>query len=170
MFATVLALIPCLLAPVPLSATTSVEPFRPPACAWCPGHRGVEYSLVAATPVVAPVTGRVAFSGTVAGVRYVVIDVGGPELVGGSDESPLWKVTLGGLRLTSVSVGEIVPAGRIVGASGVTLFLSVRRDGLYVDPASLFGRWRARAHLVPLGGGPRRAFPVALDCAASRGP
>ena len=51
-----------------------VDPFRAPACAWCPGNRGLEYAPPPGPPVRAVAAGVVTFTGVVAGTRYVVVD------------------------------------------------------------------------------------------------
>ena len=48
-------------------------PFRAPACAYCPGNRGLEYDAAVGSPVRAAAAGTVTFAGVVAGVRYVVV-------------------------------------------------------------------------------------------------
>ena len=54
-----------------------------------------------------------------------------------------------GLAVVSVDVGDRVARGQVVGRSGVLLHLGVRRNGSYLDPATLFGS-TGPARLVPL--------------------
>lgn len=61
-----------------------VDPFRPPPCPWCAGNRGLEYRTAPGGRVRSVAAGTVAFSGAVAGTRYVVV-----TLASG------WKVTYG---------------------------------------------------------------------------
>jgi hypothetical protein len=60
------------------------------------------------------------------------------------------RSSLVGLAVVSVRVGQEVSARDVVGAAGPTLHLGVRRDGRYLDPATLFAR-RGPARLVPVG-------------------
>ncbi len=50
-----------------------IERFRPPACTWCPGNRGIDYATPPGAPVRASAGGVVTFSGSVAGDRFVVV-------------------------------------------------------------------------------------------------
>ena len=119
--------------------------FEAPACAWCPGHRGLRYDTTTGTPVVAPTAGRVSFAGAVAGNRWVTIT-----------EPAGRRITVGPLRSVGVQVGATVVAGQAVGRAGDHLLLSVRTpagsDGAYLDPADLVGRLVGRPRLVPTGG------------------
>ena len=57
------------------SSAPVADPFREPACAWCPGNRGIEYGTGAGRRSCGrrrPAT--VTFAGVVAGTRYVVVD------------------------------------------------------------------------------------------------
>ena len=145
----------CLLPPV---AAPVVDPFRQPACEWCPGNRGLTYAAPAGTAVRAAAAGTVTFSGVVAGTRYVVVEHG----VGGL------RATYGGLASTSLAAGDVVAAGAIVGRSGAQLHFGLRRGETYVDPAPLLGRLVDRPRLVPTDGTPRRpAPPPVLRCPAA---
>ena len=76
-----------------------VDPFRPPPCAWCPGNRGLEYGTPAGTVVRAVAAGEVTFSGTVAGMRYVVVRHADGR-----------RATYGGLASSPLHAGDVVAA------------------------------------------------------------
>lgn len=133
------------------------RPFLPPACTWCPGHRGLEYRTAPGAPVRAPAAGSVVFAGPVVGVNYLVIRV---------DDGR--RITLGMLATVGARVGDRVAAGQVVGRSGVRLFLGVRVGNHHVDPAPLLGGERGRARLVPLDGqGARPAGSARRACAVA---
>lgn len=130
--------------------------FRAPPCPWCPGNRGLEYDVGQRTPVTAASAGVVTFAGTVAGVRYVVVDVGDGR-----------RLTYGRLASMDVVVGEQVGVAERIGTASDRFFFGVRRGDDYLDPAPLLGELRARPRLVPLDGSPRRAgSPAVLRCPA----
>lgn len=116
-----------------------VDPFRLPLGHYGPGNRGLEYRTAPGTPVRAIGGGRVAFAGAVAGRLVVSIDH--PDGL---------RSSVVGLAVVSVRVGQVVSAREVVGSAGPTLHLGVRRDGRYLDPATLFSR-RGPARLVPVG-------------------
>jgi murein DD-endopeptidase MepM/ murein hydrolase activator NlpD len=131
----------------PASVTgTVVDPFRAPACAWCPGNRGIEYEVAAGTRPRAVAAGIVSFSGVVAGERYVVVD-----LPNG------WKLTYGRLVDSHLHVGDAVIAGSIVGSAAGPFYFGLRVDGAPVDPAPYLGVATGTPRLVPVDG--RRARP-----------
>jgi murein DD-endopeptidase MepM/ murein hydrolase activator NlpD len=122
-----------------------------------PGHRGIDISAPVGAAVRAPAAGRIGFAGPVAGTTWVSLLV-----------APGVRVTLGPL-LDPVTAGRVRsraplgrvgpghPAGSTEGAGsgvGVTLHLSVRVDGVYVDPlAYLIDRPRPRLAPLPTPGG-----------------
>jgi septal ring factor EnvC (AmiA/AmiB activator) len=120
-----------------------------------PGHRGIDIAAPVGEPVRSPATGRVAFAGPVAGTNWVSLLVApgvlvtlGPLL---DDPVPAAAQVRSRMPVGRVGPGHALPAvGR--GASfrgGATLHLSVRADGVYVDPlAYLIDRPRPR--LAPL--------------------
>ena len=147
---------PCWRPPVVGEVT---DPFREPPCRWCAGNRGLEYSVGSNVPVRAVAGGRVTFAGSVAGVRYVVV-----ELVGG------WKVTYGRLERVAVEPGSAVVAGAVLGRASDEFFFGLRVRGDYRDPAPYLGVPRRRPYLVPADGSPgRRPPPVTWRCSAGRG-
>lgn len=128
--------------PPPVVARVA-DPYREPACRWCPGNRGVEYETSPGTTVRAVAAGRVTFAGDVAGRSYVVI-----RLAGG------WRVTYGDLGDSSLRAGDVVVARTIVGTTTDRFHFGVRdRDG-YRDPTPFIGRWSYRPRLVPVDGSP----------------
>ena len=144
----------CYQSPV---AAPVVDPFRAPACSYCPGNRGLEYQTPAGTPVRAAASGVVRFTGVVAGVRYVVVR---------HDDG--LSATYGRLASAVVVVGEPVAAGRVVGTSTNRFFFGLRAGDRYIDPAPFLGVLRYRPRLVPAdGSAPRRAPPPAIHCAAA---
>jgi len=144
----------CLLPPViaPIS-----DPFREPACQWCPGNRGLEYAVPAGTPVRAAAAGTVTFSGPVAGTFYVVVQ-----------HADGMRATYGQLTGSHLAAGDVVVAGAIVGTSAGGLHFGLRVGDRYVDPALFIGRVVERVRLVPTdGSAPRPAPPPRLECPAT---
>lgn len=125
-----------------------------------PGHRGIDIAASPGESVRAPATGRVEFSGPVAGTNWVTLLV-----------APGVLVTLGPLLDPAVTAGQVrrrAPVGRVgpghtlppagragppVGQAGsggeATLHLGVRVNGVYVDPL-LYLVDRPRPRLAPL--------------------
>ena len=64
------AALPCLSPPV---AARVSEPFQGPACTWCPGHRGLQYTTGPGTVVRSAGAGTVIFAGPVAGTVWVTV-------------------------------------------------------------------------------------------------
>jgi murein DD-endopeptidase MepM/ murein hydrolase activator NlpD len=142
---------------VPPVASPVVDPFRAPACTFCPGNRGLEYRPPAGSPVIAAAAGVVTFSGLVAGVRYVVIQ-----------QSDGRTATYGRLAVVRVVVGVTVAPAAIVGTTTDRFFFGLREGDRYVDPAPFLGSPRYRPRLLPLDGStPRPAAPPTLHCAVS---
>lgn len=112
-----------------------VERFDPPSARWGAGHRGVDYAVDPGTTVRAAGAGTVAFAGTVAGARHVVV-----VHPGGLRTSYSFLATIGVRR------GEPVEAGDVVGTSGGAggghdpgvLHFGLRVGSDYVDPLLLF--------------------------------
>ncbi len=136
---------PCLLPPVDGSV---FDPFRPPGCPYCPGNRGIEYSTQPGAPVAAASAGTVTFAGSVAGVRYVVV-----EHAGG------FRTTYGRLAAIAVAAGATVRAGERVGAAGPVTFFGLRLGETYLDPNPYLARIVPQPRLVPLDGTSRRQQP-----------
>ena len=153
-----LALLPlflALLAPlqVPLAPAHYVLPlagrvtrrFDPPPAPWLAGHRGVDLAAAPGAVVSAAGSGRVVFSGVVAGRGVVSV------------------AHEGGLRTTYepvssfLAVGDLVVAGEPLGSlapghpgcpESACLHWGLRRGSVYLDPLLLLGSGRVR--LKPL--------------------
>ena len=118
-----------------------VDHFRPPACRWCPGNRGIDYATVSGGPVTASAAGVVTFAGQVGGQLFVV--VAHPDGL---------RTTYAFVQSIVVTVGERVAQGDIVATSADRLHFGVRRGDVYLDPELLFEGAVARARLVPTDG------------------
>ena len=145
---------PCYQQPIHAAV---VDPFRAPACAFCPGNRGLEYQPHVGSPVVAAAPGVVTFSGVVAGVRYLVVA-----------QTDGRTATYGRVAVVRVAVGEAVRSGEPIAATTERFFFGLRQGDRYIDPAPFLGVAHYRPRLVPTNGSaPRRAPPPTLRCAAS---
>ena len=112
------------------------------------GHRGIDIAAPMGELVRTPAAGRILFAGPVAGTTWVSVGV-----------APGVLVTLGPVLDPAVRAGRMrarSPIGRVGPGHGATLHLSVRVDGVYVDPLPhLLDRPRARlAPLLAPGGLP----------------
>jgi hypothetical protein len=113
-----------------------LETFLRPACRWCPGRRGVWLAVPSTgAEVLAPWRGSVTFAGAVAGSLYVTIRLPSGALV-----------TCGGLIAVALGLapGVEVERGAVLGAASERLFLSVRRDGVHIEPLTALGWVRPR--------------------------
>lgn len=104
-----------------------VDGFRMDNGPYGPGNRGLEYATVGGEPVVATADGRVTFVGMVAGRLVVSL---------GHADGRLSSLTY--MSTVTVSVGEDVEGGAVVGAAAKGLHFGVRENGVYIDPISLF--------------------------------
>ncbi len=127
-----------------------VDPFRMPACRWCPGNRGIEYAVDGPTVVRSVAAGTVEFAGTVAGERYVVV-----RLANG------WQLTYGRIVSSDVGMGQAVLAGSVVGLADRRFLFGLRIEGAYADPAPYLGTPAGRRRLLPTDGRPARPVPPA---------
>lgn len=135
-----------------------VDPYREPACTWCPGNRGIEYGTRDGDRVRSVSTGEVTFAGTIAGTRHVVI-----RLAEGL------RVTYGNLRDVVWRIGDVVTRGSTVGIAAGPVHLGVRDGDRYVDPAPFIGVLRGVVRLIPTDGSPPApAPPPRLVCASPR--
>lgn len=136
-----------------------VDPFREPACPWCPGNRGLAYGTPAGVTIRAVAAGRVTFAGDVAGTVYVVV-----ELASG------WRLTYGNLASADVARGATVVAGVVVGRTAGEFHFGLRdADGEYRDPAPYLGTWRYPPRLIPLDAPAPPPPPPTLVCATGPG-
>ncbi|MDW8804646.1 M23 family metallopeptidase [Streptomyces scabiei] len=131
-----------------------VRAWEPPPAPYARGHRGVDLSAPAGSPVRAVAAGRVAFAGRVAGRGVVTV-----ELTGTGD--PPLRTTYEPVR-TSVRKGAEVTAGALLGTlepapshcrPSACLHWGLRRAETYLDPLSLLPPWLLRR-------GPSRLLPV----------
>jgi murein DD-endopeptidase MepM/ murein hydrolase activator NlpD len=151
--------VPALRMPV---AGPVVRGFEARAGPYGPGHRGIDIAVPAGSNVGTPAAGRVVFVGPVAGSTWVSLLV-----------APGVVVTLGPLLDPAVANGRVLranarvgqaapghgagspghgagaPAGGVASAQAATLHLSVRVDGVYVDPLAYLVD-RPRPRLAPL--------------------
>ena len=121
------------------------DPFRPPACTWCAGNRGLEYDTTPGQEVRASAGGTVTFAGQVAGRLWVVI----------SHRDGL-RTSYGLVTGIDVAVGQVVAAGQRIAAAGEAVHFGVRRGDVYLDPALLLGGAVLVPRLVPLDGADAR--------------
>jgi murein DD-endopeptidase MepM/ murein hydrolase activator NlpD len=142
--AAMLSISPCWSPPVEAPV---VDPYRAPACTYCPGNRGIEYGPAPGQPVKAVAGGRVTFAGVVVATRYVVID----------HEDGL-RATYGRLATMAVVRGQAVAAGDRIGTTTTGLYFGLRRgtppNDTPVDPTAMLGVRRYPARLVPADGTP----------------
>jgi murein DD-endopeptidase MepM/ murein hydrolase activator NlpD len=111
--------------------------FRPPACVWCAGNRGIDYAVEIGTAVHPAAFGEVEFAGPVGLSLFVVIRH--PDGL---------RTTYGFLSSVLVTTGQQVGVGDVVGLSTTDLHFGVRRGGVYLDPEPLLVARRLRARLV----------------------
>ena len=140
LFAVILTIAPAVTVPArfqPPVTAPIVDHFRPPACIWCAGNRGIDYAVAPGTPVHAAGPGQVDFAGPVGKELFVVIS-----------HADGLRTTYAFLQRASVSAGQTVATGDIVALAGPDLHFGVRRGDIYLDPEPfLIGR-RLKARLV----------------------
>lgn len=141
---------PCWAPPV---GGAVVDPFRVPDCRWCAGNRGIDFDTTPGEPVRAVTAGLVTFSGVIAGIGYVVTDVGGGR-----------RITYGGLVDRRPREGDVVAEGAVLGSAGTSLHLGLRFGDRYVDPTPYLGRPAGRPRLVPTDGRPAAVSRPVLRC------
>ena len=135
----------------PPTAAAVADPFRRPACTWCPGNRGIEYGTRPGDPVRAVAAGEVTFAGEVAGTHYVVIR-----------HADDLRVTYGNVGGTALAVGDMVIAGMLIGFAVGSLHFGVRRGEDYVDPTPMLGEEVGVARLLPTDGTAGTPSPPAV--------
>lgn len=97
------------------------------------GHWGVDFAAAIGDPVRAPVSGRVTFAGSVAGMKSVTLE-----------PVPGFKVSLSYLLSVGVRTGDHLRKGDVIGRAGsphgkAGVHLSTRFAGRYVDPVGQMG-------------------------------
>ena len=117
------------------------------------GHRGIDIAAVAGSAVRAPASGRVLFSGEVAGRGVLTIEH--PNDVVSTIEPIDSSVTVGDVVSAGDVVGIVAPPEVVWGASHVCscVHIGARYRGEYVSPRTLLEQART-AVLKPWGAGP----------------
>ena len=136
---------PCWRPPVAGKVT---DPFRAPSCPYCSGNRGLEYRVGVNAQVRAVATGTVAWAGSIAGTRYVVVR-----------HANGWRTTYGKLVSTHLSQGDTVAGRSVIGRATGPFYFGLRVGATYRDPAPLLGRLVGRQRLVPTDGSAARRSP-----------
>lgn len=116
----------------PVSAPISDE-FRPPAEPWLAGNRGLEYDTTPGTAVTAIGPGLVVFAGSVADGLYVTVLH--PDGI---------RSSYSFLAVISVSRGDRVRAGTVVGVAGDLFHLGPAREATTSTRRPCSARWWAR--------------------------
>jgi murein DD-endopeptidase MepM/ murein hydrolase activator NlpD len=131
-----------------------VRGFEARAGPYGPGHRGIDMAAPPGTTVRAPAAGMVVFAGPVAGTTWVSLLVAPGVVV---TFGPLLDpITAGRPVRSQTPVGRVGPghgaadlAGRVGSGEVVVLHLSLRVDGVYIDPLPYLVD-RPRPRLAPL--------------------
>ncbi|MFI9243248.1 murein hydrolase activator EnvC family protein [Streptomyces sp. NPDC053086] len=125
--------------------------WEPPVTAYGPGHRGVDLSAPAGSPVRAVAPGRVLFAGRVAGRGVVSVELDGTDLR--TTYEPVRASVRKGAEVRAGDVvGVVEPAGSHCGTA-TCVHWGLLRDTTYLDPLSLLPPWLLRT-------GPSRLLPV----------
>jgi murein DD-endopeptidase MepM/ murein hydrolase activator NlpD len=123
------------------------DPYRAPACTYCPGNRGIEFGPSPGQRVTAVEQGVVTFAGVVAGTRYVVVD-----------HADGVRATYGRLATMAVARGERIGAGVVIGTTTDRFYFGLRHgvapNERPVDPTPMLGVRRYPSRLVPVDGTP----------------
>jgi Peptidase family M23/Palmitoyl protein thioesterase len=106
-----------------------------------PGNRGVDYAVVAGTPVRAAGSGTVSFAGPVAGTVAVTLDHGDGL-----------ETTYTGMRELYVARGDVIDQGYWLGETHDRFHFGVKLDDIYVDPQDYLGPIDTSdaIHLIPV--------------------
>jgi hypothetical protein len=107
------------------------RPFQAPSSPYGKGHRGIDIAAAVGTVVVAPASGKVAFSGSIGTHLFLTLDHGANLFT-----------TYSWISASLVAKGDRVRAGQPVALSGnghpgdtiPSLHFGVKVDGAYVDP------------------------------------
>lgn len=127
----------------PVSPPRLERAFEAPAHRYGAGHRGIDLRAEAGAAVVAPESGTVAFSGSVAGRGILTIDHGSglvSTLEPVDSDLPAGTSVTAGQTVATLSVGGHAPPG--------TIHFGVRSAGEYINPLLLLGSV-PRAVLLP---------------------
>ena len=135
--------------------------FMAPATEYGAGHRGIDIAAVAGDAVRAPASGRVLFSGKVAGRGVLTIEH--PNDVVSTIEPIEAFVTVGDIVSAGDVVGVVAPPDVVWDASHVCscVHVGARYRGSYVSPRTLLEQART-AVLKPWGDGPTTTRAGAL--------
>jgi murein DD-endopeptidase MepM/ murein hydrolase activator NlpD len=137
----------------PVDAPIS-DPYREPACRWCPGNRGIEYDTPPGVAVIAVASGRVTFVGSIAGTGYMVVRHANGV-----------RTTYGNISNGRFRRGDLVIRGVQVGSTAGRFHFGVRDVVGYVDPAPMIGQLVYAPRLIPNDGAPAApARPPKLRC------
>ena len=110
--------------------------FRAPPTPWSAGHRGVDLAAAVGQPVLSAGSGRVTFSGVVAGRGVVVVlHPGGLR----TSYEPVDDRVLSGTLVQAGSPLGVVSAEPGHCAPATCLHWGLRRDQTYLDPLVLLG-------------------------------
>jgi murein DD-endopeptidase MepM/ murein hydrolase activator NlpD len=138
-----------------------IREFMAPATEYGAGHRGIDIAAVAGDAVRAPASGRVLFSGKVAGRGALTIEH--PNDVVSTIEPIEAFVTVGDIVSAGDVVGVVAPTYVVWDASHVCscVHVGARYRGSYVSPRTLLEQART-AVLKPWGDGPTTTRAGAL--------
>lgn len=133
----------------PLRPAVVVAGFDPPDQPWGSGHRGVDLRGLPGQPVLAALSGTVAFAGSIAGRGVVVVDHGARRT---TYEPVLSWVEVGQRILAGQPLGALAQAGSHC-APAACLHWGLREGERYLDPLSLVQGGPVRLlPLMPAGG------------------
>jgi hypothetical protein len=106
-----------------------------------PGNRGLDYAVVAGTPVRAAGAGRVSFAGRVGGTIAVTLDHGDGL-----------ETTYTGMRELYVARGDTIDGGHWIGETADRFHFGVKLHDVYVDPRGWLGPVETgdAIHLIPV--------------------
>ncbi|MBW3579837.1 MAG: peptidoglycan DD-metalloendopeptidase family protein [Actinobacteria bacterium] len=127
---------PAFVAPV---SGPVVDGFRPPSSPYGPGNRGLEYASVPGEEVRAAAGGEVVYAGRIGATAHVVV-LHGDGL----------RTSYSFLTDVTVTRGEQVSQGQVVGVAGPVVHFGARVGERYVDPGLLLAGAPVEVHLVPV--------------------
>jgi len=115
--------------------------FHLPKGQFGPGNRGLDYAVVAGTPVRAAGAGTVTFAGPVAGTVAITLDHGGGL-----------ETTYTGISEMYVVRGETIGQAHWLGETDDRFHFGVKQDDIYVDPQDYLGPIDTgdAIHLIPV--------------------